>query len=490
MARHDRFGLIAGIALSALVLAGCGTGERLQRLNPFSAEETDDPNAPARSERVSVLAYEQTRERSEQFGEPINLPTPYVNDRWPQPDGYPSHAMQHTAASGGLDLLWSTRVGSGSSRNRRVNARPVILDGVVYTIGADGRVSAHDSGSGDEMWSRRIHRNNAGEGGGGFSVPIPFIGRDGASPDRMSFGGGIAVDGGRIYVHNGAEFFAALDAATGEEIWRQSAFTPFHSAPTVADGRVFVTTDDNELYALDATTGEVMWTHRGISETARLLTAPSPAVFGEVVVVPYSSGELVALRVTNGSVLWSDSLTRAGGLTSMSTINDISGSPVVTSDRVYATSHSGLLAAFDLRTGERIWMQEIGGLHAPWLAGDYLFMVTTDAEAVAVDRHTGELRWLTELPAFRNSENRKDRISWAGPVMAGGRLVLVSSSQTGRSLPLVPSGSGNGQVVLLDASTGERIGDRSLNAPAFIPPVIANETVYVLDDEARLTAFR
>lgn len=492
MARHARFGLVAGIALSALALAGCGAGERLQNLNPFAPEETDDPNAPAQSERVSVLAYEQTLERSDQFGQPIDLPTAYVNDRWPQPDGYPSHAMQHTAASGDLGRIWRTRVGQGSGRNHRINARPVILDGVIYTLGGEGRVTASNADTGEEIWTRRVRRENADEGErGGRGLPIPFIGREGASPDRMSFGGGIAVDGGRLYVHSGAEFFAALDAATGEEVWRQSAFTPFHSAPTVVDGRVFVTTDDNELFAMDATTGEVLWTHRGISESARLLTAPSPAVFGEVVIAPYSSGELVALRVTNGTVLWSDSLTRSGGLTPMSTINDIAGSPVVTNDRVYATSHSGLLAAFDLRTGERVWMQEIGGLHAPWLAGDFLYMVTTDAEVVAVDRHTGQLRWLTELPAFRNEDKRRDRISWAGPIMAGGRLVLASSSQeSGRGVPLVPSGDGDGQLILIDASTGERIGERDLGAPVYIPPVIADETVYVLDDEGRLSAFR
>lgn len=475
MAYASRSGLVAAIAVCALTLAGCGAGERLQRLNPFGGEETDDPNAPAQSERVSVLAFEQTLERSPEFGQPISLPTPYVNDRWPQPDGYPSHAMQHTAASGGLNRIWRTRIGEGSGRSQRLNARPVVLDGVIYTVGGDGRVAAHDAASGNEIWSRTIRRRTDDGGGDGFSVPIPFIGGGEASPDRMSFGGGIAVDGGRVYVHRGAEFIAALDASTGEEVWRQTAFTPFHSAPTATDGRVFVTTDDNELMAIDATTGDVLWTHRGISESARLLTAPSPAVFGEVVIVPYTSGEIVALRVQNGTVLWSDSLTRAGGLTPLSTINDIAGSPVVVNDRVYAASHSGLFAAFDLRTGERIWMQEIGTLHTPWIAGEFLFVVSTDGEVVALDSESGQIRWITPLQAFRNPDRRKNRIAWAGPILAGGRLVLASSE---------------GELVLLDASTGNRIGDRDLGGPVYVAPIIADETVYVVTDEGRLAAYR
>lgn len=490
MTYSSRFGGIAALAAGALVLSGCGAGGGLNRLNPFTSE-TDDPNAPAQSERVSVLAFEQTLERAEEYGEPINLPTAYVNDRWPMPDGYPSHAMQHTRADGELARLWHVDIGRGSGNSRRLNARPVVLGGVVYTVAADGRVTAHDAETGDDIWSRRIQREETREGGPRLIGVLPFVSDGGAAPDRMAFGGGIAVDGGRVYVHRGAEFIAALDAETGEEIWRQSAFTPFHSAPTVAEGRVFVTTDDNEMFALDATTGEVLWTHRGISESARLLTAPSPAVFGDVVIAPYTSGEIVALRVQNGNVLWSDSLTRTGGLTPLSTINDIAGSPVVVNDRVYAMSHSGILAAYDLRTGERVWSQEVGGLHTPWVAGDFLFIVTTEAEVVALNRHDGQIRWITQLEAYRNPDRRKDRIAWAGPIMAGGRLVLVSSGQSGGGgLPLVGSGSGNGQLVLLDASTGERLGDRSLSGPAYIAPVIANETVYVVTDNGRLIAFR
>ncbi len=40
---------------ASLLLTGCGAGERLSNLNPFSAPESDDPNAPPDSERRSVL---------------------------------------------------------------------------------------------------------------------------------------------------------------------------------------------------------------------------------------------------------------------------------------------------------------------------------------------------------------------------------------------------------------------------------------------------
>ncbi len=452
---------------ASFVLAGCGAGERIANLNPFG-QETDDPDAPAQDDRISVLELE---ERLNVDGDttPIVLPRAYVNTAWPQADGYPTHAMQHTEASGGLNRVWRANAGDGSNNDRRVNARPVIADGVVYAITAEGRVTAHDLDNGNQVWATRVRGTDREAADDSF---LPWVGRG----DRvLTFGGALSFDAGRLYVHSGGKFIVALEASTGEEVWRQDVLTPFHSAPTIADGRVFVTTDDNELFALDAQTGSVLWTHRSISETARLITAPSPAVLGEIVVAPFTSGEIVALRAQNGTTLWSDSLTRTGGLTPLSSINDIAASPVIIGDSVYALSHSGIMAAFDLRSGERQWELPAGGLHAPSVVGNYLFLVTVDAQVAAIQRDTGQVRWITELPAFKNERRRRARVSWAGPVVAGGRLVLASSE---------------GELMIIDPVTGEIMGDRSLGDPVFIAPVIANETVVVLTDEGRLIALR
>lgn len=458
---------IAVSLTAGLVLTGCGAGERLSGLNPFDREE-DDPDAPAQSERVSVLELEE-RLASNLEQSPVQLPRAYVNRAWPQPDGYATHAMQHTDASGGLNRAWRERAGEGSNRDRRLNARPVVAEGVVFAVDATGRVSARSLESGSEQWRTRLSedRREAEE-----DSWIPFMG---GGDTVLTFGGGVAYDTGRVFAHAGGMTLFALDAQTGDEVWRAEALTPFHSAPTVADGRVFVTTDDNELLVFSADDGELLWTHRSIAETARLLTAPSPAVAGEVVIAPFTSGEIVALRVQNGSVLWSDSLTRTGGLTPLSSINDIAASPVVLGDRVYAMSHSGILAAFDLRSGERVWTLPAGGLHAPYLAGDYLFLVTTDGEVAAIDRTEGAVRWITSLPTFKNERKRRDRISWAGPILAGGRLVLASSE---------------GEMVILDPATGDRLEDRSIGEAVYIAPVIAEETVLIFTDEGRLIAYR
>lgn len=466
-----RIALAAALA-GSFVLAGCAAGEQLSRLNPFSGSDRVDPNAPPRDQRVPVLG---VGENLEVEGETrVSLPPAYVNDSWPQPDGFPTHSMQHIQARGSLQRLWRVDIGAGSSRDRRINARPVVLEGVVYTVDADGRVTATDAETGARRWQVRLQARDADQAGG-RSLPIPFLGREGGGPDRFAFGGGIAVDGGRVYVHTGRRFLAALNAANGDEVWRETSLTPLIAAPTVVDGRVYTITHENELMAFDATSGNVQWTHRAIADSARLLTAPSVAVQGDVVIAPFSSGELLALRAQNGTVLWSDSLTRAGGLTPMSSINDIAGSPVIGDNQVYALSHSGIMASFDMRTGERNWTQPASALHAPWLAGNFLFVVTSDAQVAAFDRRTGNVAWVTQLEAFRNERRRRDRIAWAGPVLAGNRLLAASS---------------RGELVIINPVDGSIQERRNLGDPMFIAPVIANETVYIVTDNGRLIALR
>lgn len=448
-----RYLLLASLAF----LAGCSTvQDTASRINPFVLLEERDPEAAPADERVSILSFEQSLQvDADTAAMPVTLPTAYRNTIWAQPDGYPTHAMQHTQASGNLDILFRRNFGSGSDRSSRINARPIFADGRIYAMDSRGRVYALDPESGNQIWESNL--------------------RSSVRRDRTTFGGGLAFDGGRVFAHNGNRFIAALDASTGAEIWRAESLTPFHSAPTAVNGMVFVATDDNELYAIEQASGAIAWNHQGISEPARLLTSPSAAVLNEIVIAPYASGEIVALRLQNGNPIWNDALTRTGGLTPISAINDVAGSPVIVDDFVYAMSHSGILAAFDLRSGERLWTQPAGGLHAPWVAGDFLFLVTSDGEVVCVERANGRIRWITQLQQFESERRRRGRIAWSGPVMAGGRLVLAGS---------------HGGAVILSATDGTIQREINLGDPVFVAPIIVNETIYVVTDEARLIALR
>ncbi|MBO6728284.1 MAG: PQQ-binding-like beta-propeller repeat protein [Maricaulis sp.] len=448
------------LALALAPIAACSSipnpGDALDFIPGIGGNDDAPEDTAPQDGRISILDFETgLQAASGEALPPVQLPTAYVNSVWPGPDGYPTHALQHTQATGSLDIMWRQTFGEGSDHNQRLNARPVVAEGRVYMIDARGEVSAIDAESGERLWSRRLEGPN--------------------ERDRMSFGGGIAFDSGRIYAHSGYNYLVALDAQSGSEIWRSEIIVPFHGAPTVADGRIFVASDDNEMLSIDASNGNVNWTYQGIIESARLITSPSPAVLGDIVVAPFASGEIVALRVQNGNPLWSDSLSGSGTMTAMSEINDVAGSPIIVDNTVYAMSHSGTMVAISLRSGERLWELPAGGLHAPWVAGDYLYVVTTEAQVVCINRQSGQVHWITQLQQFENMRKREDRIAWSGPVLAGGRVFVTSS---------------HGEAVLLNAYDGSEMREYQLRDNVFVAPVIANETIYIVTDEARVIALR
>ena len=78
-------------------------------------------------------------------------------------------------------------------------------------------------------------------------------------------------------------------------------------------------------------------------------------------------------------------LTRSGNVTALSELDDIAGRPVIDRDMVFAISHSGMMAAINLDTGERVWSRDIGGIQTPWVAGDFVYVLTTDGLLLCLD---------------------------------------------------------------------------------------------------------
>jgi len=476
-----------GLSLTAaLLLAGCSTLSSVtDAINPFDKSDADrraeQGEVAGETDRISILELNETLQVTGSITpDQVVLPPAYVNTDWPQVGGNTAHVVQHTAASGPLSKVWSKDIGKGSARKGRVVSPPVVAGGRVFTMDGNNRVSSFDAGSGDRYWDYKVvveERSKTRRGRAGiierFRDPLSFT--DGSGRDKESVGGGVAVAAGKVFITSGLGVVAALDAETGSEIWRVATRVPLHSAPTISDGRVFAVSDDNELFAFNANTGDVIWTYQGIVESARMLTAPSPAVVDDTVIAPFASGEIVALRVQNGGVLWQDALSSSGQLTPLASLNDIASGPVVADGYVIATAQSGIISAFDLRTGQRIWSQPAGSLGFPLIAGDFVYTVTTQGQVACLSKLDGSVVWLQQLPAYKNAKKRKKRIAWSGPILTGDRLMLVSS---------------RGEGVTVNPYNGAIISDFKVGDDVFISPIIANETVYIVTDKAKLVALR
>ena len=46
---------------------------------------------------------------------------------------------------------------------------------------------------------------------------------------------------------------------------------------------------------------------------------------------------------------------------------------------------------------------------------------------LALARSTGKIKWMTQLPRFKDPKDKKGPISWVGPILAGDRLIVASS---------------------------------------------------------------
>jgi outer membrane protein assembly factor BamB len=362
--------------------------------------------------------------------------------------------MQHPALPDTLQEAWQVVVGDGASRYGELLAGPVVNDGVVYVKDSKTQVTAYRATDGEQVWQTDV-----------------------APPDddSQAWGGGVSFDGGRLFVTTGYGQVVALDAADGKEVWRTTLGIPMRESPTVSDGHVLVVDVDNEIFSLSEATGEKQWTYAGIPETAELAGGTSPAVENGTVVVPFSSGELVALRIENGRTVWQESLAATRRFDAMSSLADIHGRPVIDRGRVIAVSHSGRIASIDLRTGERAWEQEVGGIYTPWIAGDFIYLLSTSGEVVCLTRADGRVRWLTQLDQWEDMEDKEDPIRWAGPILAGDRLIVVAS---------------NGQAWSLSPYTGKALGRIELPEGSFLSPVVAGNTLYLMTNDGQLTALR
>lgn len=407
-------------------------------------------------DRISVLTHENSLAADIDATDlAVLLPRPEALSSWPQAGGFSHHAMHHLRLSGSVERLWKRNIGEGSNGRHRLLSQPVAAKGTIYTLDAKATLTAVDLKTGKKSWQLPL---------------LPETEEDGAL-----FGGGIAYNRGRIFVSTGFARLFSVSAEDGRILWFKDMPAPMRAAPTVSGGRLFITTLDNTLHALAASDGRVLWSHDAAPEVTALLGAAEPAADAGAVVTAFSSGELKALRTDSGSLLWSEMLTGTRQADAVLNVQDIKARPAIDRGRVYAVGHGGVTIALDLKTGMRIWEQDLGGITQPWIAGKYLYMMTNTAELVCLEKSTGSIQWVRSLPRFEDEEDKIGRLVWTGPVLASDRLIVAGS---------------HGAAVVISPYTGEVLATDKLSGGVSLPPILVDDTLIFLTDDADLIAYK
>ena len=435
---------LAVLIAAALASSGCGIFKKGKAKTPVVGE------------RIAVLATESDVAVDPATAAlPMALPEAVVNPTWSQSGGNASKTMGHVALGSTIGEAWQVSIGKGTSVAARLAAAPIVADGRVYTIDTLATVRAFDAQSGATVWQTQFGVERGNEG--------------------ALFGGGLAYANGRIYATNGLGFVAAMDATNGGLVWQVRPGGPLRGSPTVAGEALYVMSQDNQIYSLKAADGTTNWSQAAALEIAGVFGVASPAFAQGTVVAGFSSGELSAYRYENGRIVWQDALARTSIRTSVSSLSDIDADPVIDNGQVIAIGQGGRMVGMELITGQRMWELNLAGIATPWVAGDWVFVVTSDAKLMAIARATGKVRWIAQLPAFRHEKSKSGPISYVGPILAGGRLIVAGS---------------NGALINIDPLTGSFQTQTGIKAGVSLPPVVANNTLYILDDDGRLHAFR
>lgn len=384
----------------------------------------------------------------------VLLPAVTTNADWSQAGGTASKSYGHLALSANPSELWRAQI-VGSSNKRRLAASPVVGGGTLFVVDTQAVVHAFDAATGAAKWNYRM----------------PITGKN----EDSAFGGGVSYANGRAYATNGVGDVVALDAANGNVVWAAKPAGPLRGAPTMAFNSVFVMTQDNQIIALNSADGKVLWNQSASTGQTGVFGVGAPAAGQGTVIAGYSSGELIAYRYENGREVWADALARTNISTEVGALTDVDADPIIENGRVYALGQGGRMAAYELISGQRIWELNLAGISTPAVAGEWIFTLTDDARLLNIARSTGKVRWLTQLEQWRNPKKKADRIFWTGPVLAGSRLWVANS---------------RGEVMSVDVTNGTAASFRQLKTPVSNPPIVANQTLYVLDDNGVIHAYR
>lgn len=442
-----RRAVIAGLLGGAAFLAACSEPEVVL---PGQREDIRSVLSDGGVDQSGPVAFAGNQTRA------ISLPATRVNADWTQTTGTPATRVNHPALAAAPTLRWVADIGNGDSRKFRITAAPVVSQGRIFTLDSQSVITA-TSTAGATLWQADLRPPRDKEGD--------------------ATGGGVVVFGDTVYAATGFGVLTALDATTGAVRWTQQLGGSSTGAPAVSGDLIYVLAGDNTGFAINRYDGTVAWELNTSESLGNVLGAPAPAVTDEFAVFAFGSGEVQGVFRRGGLSRWDTSVVGKRAGRALSNTSDITAPPVVSGNTVYVGNQSGRIAALELDSGSRIWTAREGAVGPVWPAGDSVFAVSELNELMRLDASDGSKIWGVELPNFIKRKPRRQGavLTHHGPIVAGGRVIIASSDGLLRSY---------------DPTNGALLASTELPGGATSDPVVAGQTLYVVNANGELLAYR
>ena len=223
---------------------------------------------------------------------------------------------------------------------------------------------------------------------------------------RANAGGPVATGAGfdgklAAVITRDNELVALDSSASAKPLWRMRLAAQAYTAPLVAGGRVFVLAADRSVTAFDGATGRKLWAQSRPGEPLVLQQPGSLQAVGDTLVAGLS-GRLVGLNPNNGTVRWEVPLASPRGTNEIERLVDIVGRTSRVDNVVCARAYQAAIGCVDAARGTLLWTKPANA--AEGVHGDEGLVVGSelDGKVIAYKRADGERVWTSDRLQYRN----------------------------------------------------------------------------------------
>jgi eukaryotic-like serine/threonine-protein kinase len=250
--------------------------------------------------------------------------------------------------------LWSQYIGNG------LLSSPVIANGKLYTGCGDGSMYAINSHSGATIWSKKLDQY------GVFTTPT--------------------ISNGILYFQCNQKIYA-LDGGTGNTIWTSPVNASFYASVTMGNDLLYASGADSNFYALDIQTGNIAWSfYLGANGT-------SPALANGTLYEAAYNDSLFAIDAMTGTKKWSVYVNQ-GPSNPYVSYPGIQSNPVVHDNTVVTGGGDPNLYAFDIATGNLIWMAALDNIVKAGIVCVDGILYPDTGSIYSIDAGTGKIKWM------------------------------------------------------------------------------------------------
>jgi outer membrane protein assembly factor BamB len=338
-----------------------------------------------------------------------------------------------------LKVLWSEKVGSGLGE-KFTRIKPTVLDNTIFAASTDGVVVAYDRMTGDKRWEVNVD---------------------------AAISGGVGAGENKVFVGTLNGELVALNAEDGSTAWHVPVSSEVLSVPQIDNGLVVTQSNDDTVIAFDVNDGSQRWSYNDTPPPLTIRGTASPLLFAGAVIIGLANGRVVVLSMAQGEVIWDRAVSAGEGRTELERLRDVDGSPSMNQGVLFVGNYQGRLAAFDARSGEIKWQNDLSTLLAPVVDSNNVYVTDAESNVLAFDQPSGSPAW-----SVKDLNHR----SLTAPVIFGDYAVVADFE---------------GYVHLLSTSDGHFAGrERADSDGVRVQPLVADDALYVYGNGGKLIAYQ